>query len=64
MEALPQGAAETGPMARSPPVGITGWPGRKGARCAAAQMGPIPGPPPPWGMAKVLWRLMWMTSAP
>lgn len=27
-------------------------------------MGPMPGPPPPWGMQNVLWRLRWQTSAP
>ena len=27
-------------------------------------MGPIPGPPPPWGMQKVLCRFKWHTSAP
>jgi hypothetical protein len=27
-------------------------------------MGPMPGPPPPWGMQKVLCRLRWHTSAP
>ena len=26
--------------------------------------GPTPGPPPPWGMQNVLWRLRWLTSAP
>ena len=64
MLALPQGAAEIGPMASAPPVGITGCPGRNGARWAATAMGPMPGPPPPWGMQKVLCRLMWQTSAP
>ena len=64
MLALPQGAAETGPIASSPPVGTTGCPGRNGARCAATQIGPMPGPPPPCGMQKVLCRLRWQTSAP
>lgn len=27
-------------------------------------MGPRPGPPPPCGMLKVLWRFRWHTSAP
>mmetsp|Transcript_15918 Transcript_15918/g.38751 ORF Transcript_15918/g.38751 Transcript_15918/m.38751 type:complete len:244 (+) Transcript_15918:1125-1856(+) len=36
----------------------------KGARCALTPMGPMPGPPPPWGMQKVLCRLRWHTSAP
>ena len=42
----------------------TGWPGRNGARCAATPIGPMPGPPPPCGMQKVLCRLRWQTSAP
>ena len=41
-----------------------GGAGRNGARCAATQMGPMPGPPPPCGMQNVLCRLMWQTSAP
>ena len=48
MLALPHGAADTAPMACSPPTpGTTAWPGRNGARCSATQIGPIPGPPPP-----------------
>ena len=43
---------------------ITGWPGRNGARCAATPIGPMPGPPPPCGMQKVLCRFRWQTSAP
>ena len=35
-----------------------------GARCCATAIGPMPGPPPPWGMQKVLCRLRWQTSAP
>ena len=38
--------------------------GRKAAKCSATPMGPMPGPPPPWGMQKVLCRLRWQTSAP
>ena len=64
MPALPQGAAATGPGPRSPPVFTTGWPGRNGARCAATAIGPMPGPPPPCGMQKVLCRFRWQTSAP
>ena len=30
----------------------------------ATPIGPMPGPPPPWGMQKVLCRLRWQTSAP
>ena len=48
----------------APPVATTGCDGRKARRCSATQIGPTPGPPPPWGMAKVLWRLRWQTSAP
>ena len=54
MLALDQGAAATAGIARAPPVLITGWPGRYGARCAATPIGPMPGPPPPCGMANVL----------
>ena len=64
MLALPHGAAATGAIALAPPVGTSGWPGRYGARCAATAIGPMPGPPPPCGMANVLCRLMWQTSAP
>ena len=35
-----------------------------GARCAATPIGPMPGPPPPCGMQKVLCRFRWQTSAP
>src|SRR5687768_5486986 len=46
------------------PQSAIGLPGRNGARCLATAIGPIPGPPPPWGMQNVLWRLRWQTSAP
>ena len=39
-------------------------PGRYGARCGATPIGPMPGPPPPCGIANVLCRLRWQTSAP
>ena len=42
----------------------TGWEGRNGARCFFTPIGPMPGPPPPWGMQNVLWRFRWQTSAP
>ena len=45
-------------------AGSSGSPGRKGTRCSATPIGPMPGPPPPWGMQKVLCRLRWHTSAP
>ena len=65
MLALPHGAADDRRRSpRSPPVATTGWPGRNGARCAATQIGPMPGPPPPCGMQKVLCRFRWQTSAP
>ena len=68
MLALPHGAAEIGAMAASAPEPGAGSPrgcrGRCGARCRATAMGPMPGPPPPCGMAKVLCRLRWQTSAP
>ena len=51
---LPQGAPATGKIASDPPVAMTEWPGRKGASSEVTQIGPTPGPPPPWGMAKVL----------
>ena len=51
------------PTARRP-CRVTGWPGRNGARCAATPIGPMPGPPPPCGMQKVLCRFRWQTSAP
>ena len=57
MLALPHGAAETGPIPSTPPTSASGCPGRNGARCAATAIGPMPGPPPPCGMQKVLCRL-------
>jgi hypothetical protein len=63
--AEPQGAADTGPGPVSGPAsGVAGWLGRNGARCARAATGPTPGPPPPWGMQKVLCRFKWLTSPP
>ncbi len=62
IEAEPQGAAEMVPAL--PGSFARGWPGRCAARCLATQIGPMPGPPPPCGMQKVLCRLMWQTSAP
>ena len=63
MPADPYGAAATGP---TPPGtgGASGWAGRKGARWARTPIGPTPGPPPPWGMQKVLCRFRWLTSPP
>src|SRR5674476_833392 len=42
----------------------SGSPGRNGARCSRTATGPTPGPPPPCGIANVLCRLRWLTSAP
>ena len=64
MLALPHGAADTARIALSPPTFTIGCPGRYGARCGATAIGPMPGPPPPCGIANVLWRLRWQTSAP
>ena len=71
MREEPKGAAAMQPKAwlslwksGMAPVGIMGWVGRKGARWAPTPMGPMPGPPPPWGMQKVLCRFRWHTSAP
>ena len=59
-ETMPQRAAAlTAPLSSS-----RGSPGRKGARCALTPIGPMPGPPPPCGMAKVLCRFRWLTSPP
>ena len=64
MLGLTQGAAETGVMPAPWPVSTRLWPGKKGARWARTPIGPMPGPPPPCGMQKVLCRLRWHTSAP
>src|SRR5213083_1299310 len=64
MPALPQGTAATAPMAFSPPRWATAWPGKNFTRCSATPIGPMPGPPPPCGMQKVLCRFKWQTSAP
>src|SRR3989441_5968880 len=64
MLGLPYGAAAIGPIESFPPRFATGCPGRNGARCSATPIGPMPGPPPPCGMQKVLCRLRWHTSAP
>ncbi len=65
MLALPKGAADTDmPSSCTPSIGVQTWPGRKGARCARTPIGPMPGPPPPCGMQKVLCRFRCETSAP
>src|SRR5437660_8215487 len=65
IEADPHGAAEITPTPASGPASAT-WPcrGRNGARCDRTPIGPTPGPPPPWGIQKVLCRFRWLTSAP
>ena len=65
IDAEPYGADAAGPVAVSGPAsGASGWLGRYGARWDRTPMGPTPGPPPPWGMQKVLCRLRCETSAP
>src|SRR5215475_8245149 len=65
MPAEPHGAEDTGPGPVSGPASAAaGWLGRNGARWARAATGPTPGPPPPWGMQKVLCRFRWLTSPP
>ena len=59
--ALPKGAALI--VAPVRPVLIPSL-GRKGARCSRTATGPTPGPPPPWGMQKVLCKFKWDTSPP
>ncbi|MOA39246.1 hypothetical protein D3C78_1610090 [compost metagenome] len=60
MLALPNGAALTAPALRC----MCPWPGRNGARWDFTPIGPTPGPPPPWGMQKVLCRFRCETSPP
>jgi hypothetical protein len=36
----------------------------KWTNCGATQIGPTPGPPPPCGIANVLCKFRWQTSAP
>ena len=64
MLALPHGAADTGGNRLVPPVGTIGCPGQERRRCDATAIGPMPGPPPPCGIANVLCRFRWQTSAP
>src|SRR3954452_21464082 len=65
IDAEPHGAAAIEPTpVRGPACAVTAWFGRNGARCDHTPMGPTPGPPPPWGMQNVLWRLRWLTSEP
>ena len=52
------GTNETVPIVRLSTVGS----GRKGARSSEQAMAPQPGPPPPWGVEKVLCKLKCMMS--
>lgn len=63
IEAEPHGAWATCTFL-SPPISTMQWEGKNGAKCFLTPIGPMPGPPPPWGMAKVLCKLRWQTSAP
>lgn len=57
MLAEPYGAEDTAPWPLdSLSIGRTAWLATNGARCAATPIGPIPGPPPPCGIAKVLCK--------
>src|SRR5688572_21473338 len=58
------GRIDADPNGAAAMAGTAGDPGRNGARCALTATGPTPGPPPPWGMQNVLWRLRCDTSAP
>ena len=59
-EGEPNGAAETGPAL---PLNCKLL-GRCGFRCFFTPIGPIPGPPPPCGIQKVLCKFKWLTSPP
>ncbi|CSI75435.1 Uncharacterised protein [Vibrio cholerae] len=62
MDALPRSAAETAKSEPSTPPSMC--PGRKGARCDFTPIGPMPGPPPPCGIQKVLCKFRCDTSEP
>src|ERR1700761_3278231 len=64
--ALPSGAAETAPtrFVSSEPRPPARCAGRQGTRSSTTQTGPTPGPPPPFGIQKVLCRFRWLTSPP
>ena len=56
---LPHGAAETAPIPFFGPDSlITSCVGKNSAKCLPQAMGPIPGPPPPCGIQKVLCKLI------
>ena len=43
-------------IAYSPPVLIIGFDGKNSFKCLTTPIGPIPGPPPPCGIANVLCK--------
>ena len=56
---LPQGAADTAPIPVAGPQSfITECFGRNISKCFLQAIGPIPGPPPPCGMQKVLCKFI------
>ena len=55
---------EAGPAPFEPSRRITWGRGRKGSIRSETAIGPAPGPPPPWGWLKDLWRLRWTMSKP
>src|SRR6187431_2231973 len=65
MLAEPQGAAEIVPLFTSVPgTACTGCAARKGSKCLPTPIGPMPGPPPPCGIQKVLCKFKCDTSPP
>ena len=50
------GTSEIAVIAFSPPTATNGLDGKKGAKCSTTPIGPIPGPPPPCGIANVLCK--------
>ena len=54
--AFPYGEPAIAPSSL-PSIGLTPCPGTKGSRCILKPMVPMPGPPPPCGIAKVLCKL-------
>jgi NAD(P)-dependent dehydrogenase (short-subunit alcohol dehydrogenase family) len=58
------GIFDTPLLAGGPPALMCTLPGRKGTSLSFTPIGPMPGPPPPCGIAKVLCKFKWQTSAP
>ena len=46
------------------PASFRRWARAKSERALCDRDGPAPGPPPPWGVEKVLCRLKWTMSKP